>query len=208
MGLNSSQPIPQRCPATTASSVQTTVKKMNLLLTILLVTVAMAALTSAESCPVFWHLFDGNCYRYFGKRVNWAEAEASCKEYLSTQGMAHLISLNTEDENRFAYELYHSSVGDTPDWQYDNANRRPFNGFWTGLHQNEADGPWIYTDDSEYDYENWLPGEPNNNYYNEQAEDCVHVWRRNANDDNIRGWNDVYCQEVMPFICEVEANDP
>ncbi|XP_071486379.1 C-type lectin domain family 19 member A-like [Diadema antillarum] len=172
---------------------------MNRLLALLFATVAMAALTSAcgPPCPVLWHLFDGNCYRYFGKRVTWAEAETSCKHHFTTNGMAHLISLNTEDENRFAYELYHSSVGDTPDY-----------GFWTGLHQNEADGPWIYTDDSEYDYENWLPGEPNNNYYNEQAEDCVHVWRRNANDDNIRGWNDVYCQEVMPFICEVEANDP
>ncbi|XP_071486380.1 C-type lectin domain family 19 member A-like [Diadema antillarum] len=183
---------------------------MNRLLALLFATVAMAALTSAcgPPCPVLWHLFDGNCYRYFGKRVTWAEAETSCKHHFTTNGMAHLISLHSESENRFAYELYHSSVGDPPDWVHDRVNRRPFQGFWIGLHQNEADGPWNYTDGSAYDYGNWQPGEPSNSYYGEQVEDCVHIWRRHVGDDGRQGWNDVYCLEVMPFICKIEALTP
>ncbi|XP_072162862.1 C-type lectin domain family 19 member A-like [Diadema setosum] len=179
---------------------------MKSLLGILVVTAfAMASSCNAQFCPQYWHKFEGFCYRYFGDRVTWSAAEERCNQHFTTNGMGHLISIHSESENRFAYELFRSSAGDTPDWVYNERNRNPVHGFWLGLHQETSSGPWVNTDDSAFDYNNWKSGEPNNSYYGSTAEDCVHVWRRNDGDDNLRVWNDMYCQENMPFICKVKA---
>ena len=55
-------------------------------------------------------------------------------------------------------------------------------------------------------FDNWRAREPNDNYYGEQVEDCVHIFRINDASDALQGWNDLYCEEVMPFVCKMPAD--
>eukprot|EP00057_Strongylocentrotus_purpuratus_P031757 XP_785564.2 PREDICTED: alpha-N-acetylgalactosamine-specific lectin [Strongylocentrotus purpuratus] len=153
-------------------------------------------------CPQFWLPFNGNCYRYFGDRVTWAEARGRCRDHYSFNGRADLVSIHTEQENAFAYDLFRSSAGITPDHV---AVGPPFYGAWIGAYQTTpgSTGPFIWTDGSGLDFEQWLTGEPNNSGNNEG---CVHFYRRNAGDDILQGWNDILCERDLPFICKVAPN--
>ena len=64
-------------------------------------------------CPQFWLSFNGNCYRYFGERVTWEAARDRCRDHYSFNGRADLVSIHTEQENAFAYDLFRSSAGNT-----------------------------------------------------------------------------------------------
>nr|BCG07368.1 C-type lectin [Pseudocentrotus depressus] len=178
---------------------------------ILITVVAMATMGNAEySCPRFWNLFGGNCYRYLGDRLTWSAAEARCNGYFTSRGMGHLASIHSLEENRFVYEMFKSSVSinDIPDWVYSREDRNPVYGIWIGLHQTVADGPWKNSDDTDQgNFFRWRPVEPNNNYYQgEQVEDCVHIWRTSDDSDTQQTWNDVYCNEVMSFVCKMPAD--
>ena len=80
---------------------------MKLLILVTMVTIANAAFT----CPQFWNLYDGSCYRYFGERSIWSVAENECNQFFTTGGNGHLASIHNVEENRFVYEMYYSSVG-------------------------------------------------------------------------------------------------
>nr|BCG07369.1 C-type lectin [Pseudocentrotus depressus] len=181
---------------------------------ILITVVAMATMGNAVfSCPRFWNLFEGNCYRYQGDRLTWSAAEARCNGYFTSSGVGHLASIHSLEENRHVYEMFRSSVSinDIPDWVYrtEVENRNPVYGIWIGLRQTVADGPWKNSDDTDQgNFFKWRSTEPNNNYYNEQVEDCVHIWRFNDDSDyEQRTWNDVYCNEVMSFVCKMPADE-
>ncbi|XP_030847379.1 echinoidin-like [Strongylocentrotus purpuratus] len=179
---------------------------------ILITVVAMATVGNAGySCPEFWNLFGGNCYRYRGDRLTWSAAEARCNEDSTIAGMGHLASIHSLAENRFVYEMFKSSVSinDIPDWVYSVADRNPLYGIWTGLHQAVADGPWKNSDGTDQgDFFKWMRAEePNNDYYGgEEVEDCVHIFRYNDASDIQQGWNDIYCNEVMSFVCKMPAD--
>ncbi|XP_041467648.1 alpha-N-acetylgalactosamine-specific lectin-like [Lytechinus variegatus] len=181
---------------------------------ILMLIIAVATTTmcyAKHSCPQFWNLFEGNCYRYQGDRLTWSAAEARCNEYFTTKGMGHLASVHNLEENRFIYELFKSSVdiNNIPDWEYDIEARYPVYGIWIGLHQTVADGSWVNSDGkAQGSFERWIEGEPNNNYYDHsQVEDCVHIWRLRDDSDTAQRWNDMYCNEVMSFVCKMPANE-
>ncbi|XP_030847378.1 alpha-N-acetylgalactosamine-specific lectin [Strongylocentrotus purpuratus] len=143
---------------------------------ILISVVAMATVGNAEySCPQFWNLFEGNCFRYQGDRLTWSDAEAS----FTSGGVGHLASIHSLEENRLVYQMFKSSVSlnDIPDWVHNTEDHNPIYGIWLGLHQTVADGPWKnsdYTDQG--DFFRWRRLEPNNDYYDSGlAEDCVHI---------------------------------
>ena len=85
------------------------------------VTVLAVVLGSSQAsaaykfCPTYWHLFDGECYRYFGDRVTFATAQSSCHNYYTNSGRAELASIHSNDVNSFLYDLFRSSAGDLPD---------------------------------------------------------------------------------------------
>eukprot|EP00057_Strongylocentrotus_purpuratus_P015314 XP_011669788.1 PREDICTED: alpha-N-acetylgalactosamine-specific lectin-like [Strongylocentrotus purpuratus] len=150
-------------------------------------------------CPQFWLPFNGNCYRYFGERVTWVAARDRCRDHYSLNGRADLVSIHTEQENAFAYDLFRSSAGNTP------STRPPYYGAWIGAYQTTSGstGPFIWTDGSGLDFEQWLTRQPDNHG---NREDCAHFWRRNAGDDILQSWNDIVCGVDLPFICKVAPN--
>lgn len=54
------------------------------------------------------------------------------------------------------------------------------------------EGEFQWTNKENLQYENWMPGEPNNDY---GSEDCVRIC------DNGQ-WNDVGCDRSSNIICE------
>ncbi len=67
--------------------------------------------------------------------------------------------------------------------------------YWIGLSDSEKEDEWRWVDGSLATYLEWGAGEPNNS----GNEDCVHT-----NFATIRGeWNDLSCDLVQPFICEL-----
>ncbi|XP_070574176.1 lectin BRA-3-like isoform X2 [Ptychodera flava] len=72
------------------------------------------------------------------------------------------------------------------------------NGFWIGLNDIETEGSYLWQDETEAQYANWAPGEPNNNTKkNPDGQDCTQMFKR-------RGWkwDDDYCFKMKSFICE------
>ncbi|XP_071479007.1 C-type lectin domain family 19 member A-like [Diadema antillarum] len=153
------------------------------------------------SCPSGWSLFESSCYRYYEERVDQPEALRRCLEYTDEQGS--LVSIANDAENVFAYDLFRSIAGDTPEWKVDPR----LYGYWMGLHRNNPDGEWEWTDGTPAGYFNWQPNEPNDVA---GIENCVQVLRRHATDDDLRGWNDLRCTGSylveIPFMCEMPAS--
>jgi len=162
---------------------------------------AMATVCLADDpCPQFWVHFNGACYRYFGDRVTWAVANENCRDHYSINGRADLVSIHSEQENSFAYDLFRSAAGGTGSL----AGHR-FYGAWIGFHQPTAGStvPFSWTDGtSNADFESWLPGQPDN--AGEIV--CCHFWRRSDGDDILKSWNDAPCALAFPYICKVAQN--
>ncbi|XP_033102554.1 alpha-N-acetylgalactosamine-specific lectin-like [Anneissia japonica] len=140
-------------------------------------------------CPAFWVPFQGSCYRVFGNRLDWADAEESCKALFNKKATGHLVSIQSEDENRFVSHLWDSSTGGSTD----SSNRA----YWIGLSDIAEEGTYVWSDsDTVASYTNWKQGEPNN----AGNEDCGHVTKSN---DEILLWNDTECYHTLSFVCEL-----
>ena len=66
-----------------------------------------------------------------------------------------------------------------------------------GANDIDAEGSWVWTDGSVWNYTNWFPGEPNN--FN-GVEHCVIGL--------IGGWTDFQCAVRFPFICKKLSESP
>ena len=93
-----------------------TMKFATTFVTVLAVVLGSSQASAAyKFCPIYWQLFDGQCYRYFGDRATFATAQRSCRAYYTNSGRAELASVHSNDVNSFLYDLFRSSAGDTPD---------------------------------------------------------------------------------------------
>ncbi|KAJ8019599.1 Snaclec 1 [Holothuria leucospilota] len=54
------------------------------------------------SCPDDWTSYGNHCYRYFPDILTWKGAEQLCHSY----GNSHLVSIHSEDEFSFVYNLW------------------------------------------------------------------------------------------------------
>ena len=67
---------------------------------------------------------------------------------------------------------------------------------WIGATDVSEEGTFIWTsDNSTLGFVNWFPGEPNNDFNNE---DCVTICRNGH-------WNDDKCNLNFPYICQTPA---
>eukprot|EP00057_Strongylocentrotus_purpuratus_P003343 XP_003726452.1 PREDICTED: echinoidin-like [Strongylocentrotus purpuratus] len=147
-----------------------------------------AAMTtpSAGSCAQSWFYFEGSCYGYFRDPVNFKSALKVCRTV--ENGTADLVSIHSEAENAFVYNLW--------------LTEEEYLGqlLWIGYYQHEALDPFTWTDGTPEDYTSWEPTQPDNNGGNE---DCVAFWRQSAANDADKPWNDVFCSSVTaPFVCK------
>ncbi len=126
----------------------------------------------------------GHKYRYFSYMKDWHEAESYCENL-----GGHLAIIESAEENEFLTQNYAIPF----------LNGRPF----LGGTDEEVEGVWKWIDGRTFDevgYENWAPGEPNNN----GDEDYLHFY-------NNGRWNDIdpdgnyygnYWKYASGFLCE------
>ncbi|XP_065145819.1 ladderlectin-like [Paramisgurnus dabryanus] len=127
---------------------------------------------AAEGCPNGWTPFGVQCYKFFPQSVNWATAEKSCQSI-----DANLASVRSTAEQNFLLSLLVSATTRA----------------WTGGHDGEVEGQWLWSDGSQFDFTNWCSGEPNNNG---GSENCLEI-----NKSTNRCWNDESCSSTISYIC-------
>jgi hypothetical protein len=106
---------------------------------------------------------------------SYSDAEADCV----AQG-GHLASIHSADEQVEAW----SGALPVADDQW-----------WIGLNDLVAEGSYVWTDGTPFDYEGWAGGEPNDAGDNEE---CVHLasWAGGF-------WNDIPCEVELRYICRL-----
>jgi hypothetical protein len=104
----------------------------------------------------------------------WALAEADCVK----QG-GHLLSIHDLKMHTFAVNGAFG-IQDT-DW-------------WIGINDVKAEGAYVWTDNTPFNFNKWAGGEPNN----AGDEDCGHLAPWAGGD-----WNDMFCDQVRPYICRL-----
>ncbi|HHO50715.1 MAG TPA: hypothetical protein ENK18_07520 [Deltaproteobacteria bacterium] len=68
--------------------------------------------------------------------------------------------------------------------------------FWIGFNDLEAEGTWLWEDDTPTSFDAWRYGEPNNGggpYAGE--EDCAEI-------EPLGEWDDQPCDDLQPYVCE------
>jgi len=119
--------------------------------------------------------FAGHVYAFVTERRTFAAADAFCR----ANGMT-LTSISSADESAFLIT----------------AVRRYAGGEWfAGGRFDPALGRFTWSDGTPFDFTAWHPGEPNNTT---SFEDCVTLNRFAE-----LTWNDSFCGEPSPFVCEV-----
>ena len=114
-------------------------------------------------------IYDGEKTRSF------AEAEAICQ----AEG-GHLVSIHSDAELRYVKSLMPNRLGRV----------------WFGAYRHQGTSlarGWQWTDGSSFDYESWLPGEPNNF---KDRELCM------ASTNEPQSWNDGYCPQNRGYVCK------
>lgn len=99
------------------------------------------------------------------------------QEYCRGMG-AHLVTIESEEENRFVYQLSPRA--------------------WLGASDVNAEGRWLWVTGEPLTYASWDEGEPNNC----ALSDCAPEHYLTFSETPYR-WNDVAARE-LPFVCEWE----
>ncbi|XP_063397229.1 low affinity immunoglobulin epsilon Fc receptor-like [Mytilus trossulus] len=143
-------------------------------LTLIVFTIIQSACINCD-CHTGWIHFQNSCYLFGNDKLNWYEASSSCLSH-----HANLVEVETVHEETFL-----------------KTTARAFGThFWLGARDDITEGSWVWSaDDSDLDYNDWYPNEPNNSGGNE---DCLelsgeHSWQ----------WNDGPCRSYsIQYICE------
>ncbi|XP_066574618.1 galactose-specific lectin nattectin [Amia ocellicauda] len=153
-------------------------------------TVAMASTTDLPDCaagsctarcPVWgfrhWRRVGRSCFHYFNTAKSFIQAELTCR---AQRRSAHLASVHSRYEDRQIFLLISRS------------NRRNPR-TWLGGFRFPQSNKFMWIDGSNWTYENWTPGNPNNEYLEEH---CTEMnWSQNEK------WNDHDCNNLKPFVC-------
>ncbi|XP_052414569.1 ladderlectin-like isoform X2 [Carassius gibelio] len=126
-------------------------------------------------CQYGWTNFETRCYKFFSQLATWIEAERNCIDQ-----HANLASVNKEEENSFLLGLLPS----------------PTTRCWIGVQDAVEEGEWLWSDGTNYDYDNWCTGEPNNL----NVENCGEI---NWTSDEC--WNDSTCTNPKGYICATRS---
>ncbi|XP_031175117.1 ladderlectin-like isoform X2 [Sander lucioperca] len=133
----------------------------------------LLAAYGAPSCPTDWTSFGSRCFAFYGQPKTWIDAELFCQ---SAGG--HLASIHSDAEHEFIRNNTN---------QVSSTDKNA----WIGGFDAMKEGIWMWTDGSQFYYQSWGGGEPNNCC---GGENCLLInWRDN--------WNDGTCSSQLPFVC-------
>ncbi|XP_022108619.1 alpha-N-acetylgalactosamine-specific lectin-like [Acanthaster planci] len=152
---------------------------------------AGCCLSHCLKCPPLWTLYDGHCYRFFGIRKTFHEAESHCQQF-TEGGEGHLVSIACEEEDDLMFEMW-ESLTMSPTATSD------LNSVWLGLTDASNEGQFVWIDRATVSYTDWGDDEPND-WGN--GEDCTTL-RFHATKG--RFWNDKPCSTELPYICKMTA---
>ncbi|XP_060546882.1 C-type Lectin CRL-like [Pantherophis guttatus] len=138
------------------------------------------AASQAGFCPREWLRYQRNCYGLFHEKLSWHEAEIRCQSY--GRG-THLASILTWPETLIVAKHISAYI-----------NEKGVD-VWIGLHDVRHNRIWRWTDESAFNYKNWMRGEPNNLW---NSEYCVALRAAAV----YKGWIDAVCMKKKAFICK------
>lgn len=126
-----------------------------------------------ECCPVNWIDFKGNCYWFSQLGTTWSKAKSYCQ-----LEKAHLVVINSEEEQKFIVEHTHSFE------------------HWIGLTQSNGSWKWVDGTDfvSNYRHRNSLQSKGAGS-----SKDCGEILR-----DGF--WNTEACLNFNRWVCEMKSN--
>ncbi|XP_051787819.1 lectin-like isoform X6 [Erpetoichthys calabaricus] len=148
---------------------------LGLLLAAFIISTVTGVSESLELCQPGWARYNSKCYKYFPMEKAWIDAELYC---ISLGG--NLASVHSSGANHFITSLIKRSDSSGPI-------------SWLGGSNSVQTSSWLWTDESQWHFTNWNPGEPNNVA---GIEDCLHI-----NFAVQSGWNDINCVSQYPFVC-------
>jgi len=133
--------------------------------------------TSFPGCPSGLTEYNNSCWKfiYSSNSNSWQNAQ----DYCESLG-ANLASIHSEAEFLFLQDLVASYSGS----------------FWLGGTDAAVEGSWLWSDGSDWDYINWMPGQPDSG----TSQNCL------AMDTGEGGsWRDLGCitDNVYSFICRM-----
>ena len=121
-------------------------------------------------------MFKNDCYRFSLAQKDWDDAENDC-----IQEDGHLASVLSNDEMVFISCLQDPAS---------------IHKSWIGAKRNG--NTFLWTDGSEFSFENWKPGQPNNQGGNE---DCVE-FDSDPGQSWHNQWNDSPCSNKRNYVCK------
>ncbi|XP_037540498.1 galactose-specific lectin nattectin [Nematolebias whitei] len=101
---------------------------------------------SCKNCPPGWTKFNGDCYLFVQKDLDWPSAEHYCNYF-----DGNLSTVLSKEEYTFIMDLIYKTSG----------NKQSA---WLGATASTKKGQWIWSDGSPFDpkFSFWGPGQPNN----------------------------------------------
>ncbi len=163
----------------------------------LILCLAISLQQIAADCPPFWTQFQTNCYRFFGAKKDWNEAELHCNSFSPAKHfewatVAHLTSINSQAEQDFLYAYWESSreINDVS------------SSCWIGFKITGDNGDFTWSDESPVTYTNWDFQRPNDALGGNEK--CTEMWEQ-VYGHKPKSWNDTPCdqQNHASFICKL-----
>ncbi|KAL3836018.1 hypothetical protein ACJMK2_021471 [Sinanodonta woodiana] len=132
------------------------------------------------ACPDGWikNPATNICYKFEQTYKNWLDAENDCKQWNS-----HLTSIGSEEEFKFVVVTARQYQGLSHD-------------FWIGLHDNNEENKWEWTDGTPFLWRKWAPNQPDDW---KGREDCAGITQYNPL------FNDYFCTAENMYVCERQA---
>ncbi|XP_071788858.1 echinoidin-like [Asterias amurensis] len=151
---------------------------------------------AADECPTYWTRFRKHCYRFFGTRKTWMQAELYCNQFSANkhsgeETISHLVSVNNHAENDFLYALW-SSTRET------SGNEALL---WLGFYKPMGRNYFTWSDYSDIDFTFWDSSRPNNVGGDEN---CVEMWEEAIENHRLKSWNDRACTHEASFVCKMQ----
>lgn len=176
-GLNSGSLSPKRCQETSSlltgtqtiqsSFSQTGNSKMSAII---------AKVQHRKDCDDGWIPFNKSCYLVVKETKVFNHAERNCVIHA-----AHLISIESEEENKKIVSLVQNYIG-----------KPGVVRIWLGMERLTSDSSLHWVDNKPINFVNWAPGEP------DQTGACVQMIQKGW-------WEDSSCLQNLSYICKKDS---